>query len=149
MNIIDTLFSTHLLSLITFLPLVTGIFLLLLHRLPSMAWRIYALISTTLTFLLSIVLFFRFDPALVDYQFIEHVTWLPALGVNYFVGIDGISLLLLILTTFIMPIVVIASWNNVPKSPKSFIFFMLFIHTTDHIHINIGNGVFYRIDWVI
>ncbi|NIU61439.1 MAG: Fe-S-binding domain-containing protein, partial [Gammaproteobacteria bacterium] len=85
--------------------------------------------SSVLTFLLSVRLFLAFDPTRPGYQFVEQSQWLPEYGIHYFVGIDGISLLLVVLTTFLMPIVLLASWNDIQRSVKSYVFFMLFLET--------------------
>jgi NADH-quinone oxidoreductase subunit M len=121
--------ESHLLSTVTFLPLATAIGLLFVPRAPELAWKGVALASTTVTFLLSLVLFGRFDPTQPSFQFVERSAWLPDLGVHYFVGIDGISLLLYVLTTFLMPIVLLASWNDIGRSVRSYVFFMLFLET--------------------
>jgi NADH-quinone oxidoreductase subunit M len=118
-----------LLTWITFLPLATGLLLLLVSRLPVVVWRGVALASTTLVFLLSVQLFVSFDPTRTGYQFVEHAAWIPDYGIHYFVGIDGISLLLVVLTTFLMPIVLLASWNDITHSVRSYVFFMLFLET--------------------
>ncbi len=119
----------HLLTVITFLPLATGLVLLLLRGLPEIAWRGVALGSTIATFVLSVQLFARFDPAEPHYQFVEHARWLEDYGVHYFVGIDGMSLLLVVLTTFLMPLVLLGSWTDVRRSVRSFVFFNLFLET--------------------
>jgi NADH-quinone oxidoreductase subunit M len=128
----------YLLSVVIFFPLVTGLGLLatavlarLLHAggLPAPLWRAFGLASTTLTFLLSLRLFFSFDASEPGFQFVEHQPWLPGYGVNYFMGVDGISLFLVLLTTFLMPVVLLASWTDVVRSVKSYIFFMLFLET--------------------
>ncbi|MGH0029602.1 MAG: NADH-quinone oxidoreductase subunit M [Myxococcota bacterium] len=127
-----------LLSWITFLPLATGALLLLYggiarslgsDGLPDAAWWWTGLAGTAVTFVLSISLFTGFDPTGTGYQFVEYVPWLPELGIHYHVGIDGISLLLIVLTTFLMPIVFVSSKNDVAKSVKSYVFFMLFLET--------------------
>ncbi len=119
-----------LLTLITFLPLATGILLVATSRvMPEQAWRWIGLGGTVLTFLLSLQLWAGFDPAQGGYQFLHHVPWIPAYGIHWFVGIDGMSLLLIMLTTFLMPLVLIASWNDIKKSTRSFIFFNLFLET--------------------
>ena len=74
-------------------------------------------------------LFVEFDPTRTGYQFVEHAAWIPDYGVNYFLGIDGISLALVVLTTFLMPIVLLASWNDIARSVRSYVFFMLFLET--------------------
>src|SRR3989304_662322 len=92
----------NLLSLITFLPFATGLVLL------GSGARAAGLASTWVSFLLSLVLFARFDPTRTGFQFIEHVPWITSYGIHYFVGIDGISLLLVVLPTFLMPLVLLA-----------------------------------------
>jgi NADH-quinone oxidoreductase subunit M len=128
-----------LISWITFLPLGTGLLLLVLSGaagslgggagLPVFVWRSAALASTTATFLLSVRLFVDFDPTVTGFQFVERMPWIPDYGINYFVGIDGISLVLVLLTTFLMPIVLLASWHDIARSVRSYVFFMLFLET--------------------
>jgi NADH-quinone oxidoreductase subunit M len=128
MNVIDA----HLLSLITFLPLGVGLLLLAMNALvaiPADLWRGAGLAATTLVFLLSVRLWVLFDPTATGYQFIEHVPWLPEWGVNYFMGLDGISLLLVVMTAFLMPIVLLAAWDDVEKSVPAFVFHNLFLQT--------------------
>jgi NADH-quinone oxidoreductase subunit M len=81
------------------------------------------------TFLLSLQLFAHFDPTHTGFQFIEYLPWTPELGIHYHVGIDGISLFLVVLTTFLMPIVMAASWKDITRSVRSYVFFMLFLET--------------------
>jgi len=132
------LLDDNLLTLVTFFPLVTAVALLATtvlasvlggSGLPSPVWRAVGLASTSLTFLMSLRLFASFEPTRTGFQFIEHASWIPEWGVNYFVGIDGISLLLVILTTFLMPIILLASWTDIADSVKSYVFFMLFLET--------------------
>ncbi|UCE87001.1 MAG: NADH-quinone oxidoreductase subunit M, partial [Deltaproteobacteria bacterium] len=63
------------------------------------------------------------------YQFVEHAPWIAEYGIHYHVGIDGISLVLVMLTTFLMPVVLAASWTDITRSIKSYFFFMLFLET--------------------
>ena len=128
----------NLLSWVTFVPLLTGVVLLVIDSfastlgstgLPAQVWRGIGLGSVLFTFLLSLLLWAGFDPAEMAFQFVEYAPWLPQFGVHYFAGIDGISLLLILLTTFLMPLVLLGSWNEIKKSLKSYIFFMLFLET--------------------
>jgi NADH-quinone oxidoreductase subunit M len=130
--------NENLLSLVTFLPLATGVVLLLTsvagravgnEGLSPGAWRGIGLISSLVTFALSLELYTGFDPTETGFQFVQHVPWVPDYGINFFVGIDGVSLLLVLLTTFLMPIVLLASWNDVSRSLRSYVFFMLFLET--------------------
>ena len=132
------IFDQNLLSLVTFLPFGIGVVLLataalarMLDRegLPDVVWRSVGLAGTGITFLISLLLFTRFDATNPGMQFVEYGTWLPDFGINYFVGLDGISLFLVLLTTFLMPIVLLASWTDIGKRVKSYIFFMLFLET--------------------
>src|SRR5262245_10089067 len=128
-----------LLSWITFLPLATGVLLILAssvagaigggNGLPVIVWRGVALASSLVTFLLSVRLFVAFDPTATGYQFVEHGAWIPDYGINHFFGVDGISLVLIMLTTFLMPIILLASWTDISRSVRSYVFFMLFLET--------------------
>ena len=74
--------------------------------------RKVALVVSMLVFAETILLWTRFNPASADFQFTEHYAWIPAFGISYFVGVDGISLLLLVLTGFLTPIA-FGSWQSV------------------------------------
>ena len=100
--------DAHLISWVVFLPLATGLLLLaasgvaaLLFRsegLPAALWRPVALFGSAVTFLLAVGgLWSRFDPEETGYQLMERIPWLPEYGIHYFVGIDGISLVLVLL----------------------------------------------------
>src|SRR5690606_25723864 len=122
--------AMDLLTGMTFLPLAAGLVLLAAgSRLPDAVWRWAGLAATTATFLLSLRLWVGFDPAQGGYQFVHHVPWIADYGINWFVGIDGMSLLLVLLTTFLMPLVLLGSWNDVQRSVKPFVFFNLALET--------------------
>ncbi|MDJ0846932.1 MAG: NADH-quinone oxidoreductase subunit M [Myxococcota bacterium] len=130
--------GSSILTWLTVLPLGAGLLLVgatlvaqLSGRpgLPDPVWKIVGLVTTTATFLLSLQLFRGFDATDPGFQFLQHAEWLPQFGIHWFVGIDGISLFLVLLTTFIMPIVLLASWHDIGKSVKSYVFFMLFLET--------------------
>ena len=103
----------NILSIITFLPLVAAVILALFLRGDDAAaqrnakWL--ALIATSVTFVISIFLIAQFDPANTGFQFVEEHDWL--LGLQYKMGVDGISVLFVMLTTFLMPITILACWN--------------------------------------
>ncbi len=131
-----TFLDAQLLSVIVFLPLAAGLLLLLAQvvigllggELPDSAWRGVGIGSTLLTFLLSVQLFAQFDPAAPGFQFVDYGAWLPAYGIHYFFGVDGMSLLLVVLTTFLMPIVLLGAWSE-NRSLRTFIFMNLFLET--------------------
>ena len=122
----------------TFLPLAAGLFLLAsagvasllgARGLPAPVWRLVGLAASAATFLVSLRIFTGFDPTDPGFQFVERAAWLPEWGIHYFVGIDGMSLFLVLLTTFLMPLVLLASWHDIDRSVKSYVFFMLFLET--------------------
>jgi NADH-quinone oxidoreductase subunit M len=122
--------ESHLLTVVTFFPLVTALLLLVTGaRLPDALWRSMALGSSAINFLFALRMFTIFDPTRTGFQFVEHASWIPSWGIHYFVGIDGTSLVLVLLTTFLMPLVLLASWNDVQRSVRSYVFFMLGLET--------------------
>jgi len=106
-----------LLSLLIFLPLF---FAFVVALLPEKAIRPGALIMSLLHFALSCALFYRFDPHKVGLQLVERSPWVPTFGITYFVGIDGISFWLVMLSAFLTPIVVLGSWTAIAKNVRSF-----------------------------
>jgi NADH-quinone oxidoreductase subunit M len=126
----------RILSCVIFLPILAGMLLVgsgLLLRvlfgsagLPGVVWRAAAVGASGLTFLITLVgVWGEFDPERIGLQLVEYSPWLPEYGVHYFVAVDGISLFLVLLTTGLVPIVLIASWHQVDRSPRSFVFFIL------------------------
>src|SRR5262245_7966649 len=113
------------LSLLVLLPLVGGVLVLGLGREREGVVRQVALGVSILTFLLSLVVWSQFDAGSADYQFVERHRWLPDFGISYHVGIDGISLLLVILTTFLTPVSLLCSWQSIEQRVREFSFFML------------------------
>jgi NADH-quinone oxidoreductase subunit M len=118
---------SNLLSLITFIPLVAAIILALLARGDSEASqsnvKYLALAATGFTFLASLMLLSGFEPNDTGFQFVEERSWL--LGMQYKMGVDGISLLFVLLTTFTMPLVIAASWNVTHRLKEYMIAFLV------------------------
>jgi NADH-quinone oxidoreductase subunit M len=118
-----------LLSLITFLPGAAGLALLFVPRRSVGVLRLVSLAVTVLTFACSLPLYFGFDADAIGYQFEENRRWMPTLGVAYHVGIDGISLLLVLLTTFLMPLALVSAWGAIEDRFKEFTATMLVLET--------------------
>ncbi|MEN3337222.1 MAG: NADH-quinone oxidoreductase subunit [Acidobacteriota bacterium] len=123
------------LSVIVFLPLVGAVLVLLAggggdrhDRAPAV--RTLALAVSLATFLATLLLWWRFDGTSADYQFVERHAWIPAFGIQYLVGVDGISLLLVVLTAFLTPLALLSSWDSVHKNVKMFSFFVLALETS-------------------
>ncbi|MCL3882749.1 NADH-quinone oxidoreductase subunit M [Marivita sp. GX14005] len=117
----------NLLSIVTFLPALAAVILLVFLRGSDEAanrnakWL--ALIATSATFLISLFILFQFDPQNTGFQMVEEADWL--LGLQYKMGVDGISVLFVMLTTFMMPLVIGASWNVTVRVKEYMIAFLL------------------------
>jgi NADH-quinone oxidoreductase subunit M len=72
-----------------------------------------ALMTTTVNFILSLLLFVQFEAGAADYQFVEKYEWFSGIGISYYLGVDGISLYLIMLTTFLMPLCILAGWESI------------------------------------
>ncbi|HIQ37300.1 MAG TPA: NADH-quinone oxidoreductase subunit M [Desulfocapsa sulfexigens] len=130
----------HILSTLIFLPLA-GAIVLLFVRNESFA-RYWALGITTLIAILSIPLVKAFDMTSSKFQFVEQVDWIQSLNIQYIVGIDGISILLVMLTTFIMPLCVLASWSYIKTRIQAFMVCLLIMECA-------MLGVFMALDFVL
>ena len=100
--------SLPLLSLLIWAPILGGVFVLLVGERQREAARLFSLVVSTLVFLLSTLLYFRFDATTVLMQFVEYSGWVETFNINYHLGVDGISAPLILLTTFTTVLVVIA-----------------------------------------
>jgi NADH-quinone oxidoreductase subunit M len=119
--------SEHILSIILALPLLGACAILVLPRHAATAIKSAGIVFSLAAFVLSVWLFVIFDEARPGMQFVEYVPWIPSLDIGYFVGIDGISLLLVALTTFLTPIALLASWDSVKDRLKGFVALMLLL----------------------
>ncbi len=117
----------HLLSLITFLPLVFGLLVSLANN--DKVIRALALTFALVEFGITLLLFKTFAPEKTSLQFVELATWIPSYGIQYFMGIDGISLWLVVLTNFLMPITLLGSWKSIDHKVKSFHINMFVLQT--------------------
>jgi NADH-quinone oxidoreductase subunit M len=118
-----------LLSAITFLPALAAILLVFVPRERGGLIRGIGLAATILAFLLSIPIYLGFDGSKADFQFEERAQWMPTLGVSYHLGIDGISVLLLLLTTFLTPLALASAWDAITERAKEFVITMLLLET--------------------
>src|SRR5882672_7205340 len=127
----------NLITITTFLPLAGAVILLLSSALASRdadqesldnRYRWIALLVTTATFFVSLAIITGFDRSVAGPQMAQKVPWIGALGANYYVGVDGISVWLVLLTTFLMPISALASWG-VSKRVREYMVFMLTLET--------------------
>lgn len=117
------------LSIVTFVPLAGAILLLFIRREQENKIRMVSLLVAGVTFLITLALPLSFDFASAEMQFVERASWIPAIGVTYVMGMDGISLWLVCLTALITPIAVLCSWEAITDRVKEYHVFILLIHT--------------------
>ncbi|MDA8414426.1 MAG: NADH-quinone oxidoreductase subunit M [Desulfobacteraceae bacterium] len=121
---------SNLLSLTTFLPILGVLLLLFIPKDSKGTLRNVALATTVVTFIVSLPIMFGFQSN-AEFQFVENIPWISAgpFVMRYFVGIDGISLWLVILTTFIMPIAVLSTYTAVEEKVKEYMILLLLLET--------------------
>ena len=132
------------LSIVTFLPLVGAAFLLLIKGEQAVVdrnARYVALWTTLVNFGVSLVVLFHFDPSTAAFQLVEKREWLGG-NINYHMGVDGISILFVILTTFLMPFCILASWNSVTTRVREYMIAFLVLET-------LMIGVFCALDLIL
>ncbi len=119
--------SAHILTLVIFLPLFfAGIVVAVPNRQLSQS---LALAGSLLTFVFSLHLWCHFQTGTPSLQFVEKYNWIPSLGIEYFVGIDGLNLLLVLLTTFLTPCVLLSLWNGTQNHFKAFLSCLLLLES--------------------
>jgi NADH-quinone oxidoreductase subunit M len=122
----------NLLSLLMIMPLVgAAIIMMIRHQddeIKNRNIRGVALIATVFTFAFSLVLWFGFDPTTADFQFVERYDWVGE-DIKYHVGVDGISVLFVLLTTFLMPIVILSSWTSINNRVAEYMVAFLLLET--------------------
>lgn len=119
--------NNYLITFLLLLPLLGGLLILILPKAKENIVRYSGLAISTVTFIVSLLLYFKFDPTNGGFQFIHQFNWIENLNISYFVGIDGMSLLLVLLTTFLTPLTLLSSWSGIQKNVKEFTFFMLML----------------------
>ncbi|MCX5847394.1 MAG: NADH-quinone oxidoreductase subunit M [Deltaproteobacteria bacterium] len=120
---------SYLLTTITFLPMLGVLILLFMNREQGKLMKLMTFVVTLATFLVSLLLLRDFSCTTASAQFVEKYAWIPDFGINYFIGIDGLSLLLVLLTTFFTPICVLACWEDIQKMVREFMICLLFLET--------------------
>jgi NADH-quinone oxidoreductase subunit M len=120
---------SHYLSIILFTPLAGAFVLLFVNKQDENAIRWIANVVAFVGFAISIPLWFLFNPQSPDYQFIERARWIPSVGAEYFLGVDGFSTLLILLTTMMGCIAVLSSWTAITERVKEYYIFLLVLQT--------------------
>ena len=131
-----------LLSALVWLPILGGVALLVMDAMGNTACRQSALVISIATFLLSTLLYTHFDTATAVMQFQENVPWIAAFSANYHLGVDGISMPLIILTTFTSVLVVLAGWQVIQHKTAQYMAAFLIME-------GLMNGVFAALDGIL
>jgi NADH-quinone oxidoreductase subunit M len=119
--------TNQLLSYVLFTPLIGALLLMVFQRENENEIRIFGLAISIITFALTLTILSKFDSANPGFQFVYKIPWITNLNISYHVGVDGLSMLLLLLTTFITPLTLLSSWKAINKKVKEFTFFMLLL----------------------
>jgi NADH-quinone oxidoreductase subunit M len=128
------------LSTVIFLPLAGA--LLLLFMKSDRAVKVTAFIAGLINFPISLILYSRFDTGTALFQLGEHIPWIPSYNINYTLGIDGITIFLILLTTLLTPVCILCSWTAIEKRVKEFMFCILIMETA-------MIGVFCALDFIL
>src|SRR4051794_12305992 len=119
----------HYLSIILFTPLAGALILLLVDKQNVNAIRWIANLVALVGFLMSVPLWFWYNPGSSDFQFVERFPWIPSVGAEYFLGVDGLSVLLILLTTMMGSIAILSSWTAITERVKEYYIFLLVLQT--------------------
>jgi NADH-quinone oxidoreductase subunit M len=124
-----TILGMPILSLVTFLPLLGALLVMLTPASRAGVVRGIAFGVSALTFFVSIPIFTMFDSTRSGMQFVERLEWIPSLGITYFLGVDGISVLLIVMTTFLSAIAILSSFSSITHRVKAYYATLLALET--------------------
>jgi len=134
-----------LLSVVTFLPLVGVFFILFIRGAEETVSRnafSVALLTSVVTFAVSLFVWTGFNPASADFQFVEKAAWMPAWNINYHMGVDGISMFFVILSTFLTPLCILSAKGAISKRMKEYMIAFLVLET-------LMIGMFCALDYIL
>ncbi len=135
------------LSIVTFLPLAGAAFIFVFARGGSVEViadnsRWMALFTSVFTFVLSLLVWFNFERGTAEFQFVERADWFPGLSISYHMGVDGISMMFVLLSTVLLPVCVLASWDSIKVRVKEYMISFLILET-------MMVGMFCALDYVL
>ena len=120
---------SYYLSLVLFTPLIGALLLLFVSKHNENLIRWIANVTAFIGFLVSVPLWFWYDTQNPDFQFVEKLPWIPSVGAQYFLGIDGFATLLILLTTMMGFIAILSSWTAITERVKEYYIFLLVLQT--------------------
>jgi NADH-quinone oxidoreductase subunit M len=118
-----------LLTYLLITPIIGSVLVMFFKQGQEQLIRWFGLGVSLVAFIISLFVYFNYDSANTQFQFIHQVVWIKSLNISYNIGVDGISLLLVLLTTFLTPLTLLSTWKAIHKNVKMFIFSMLFLET--------------------
>ncbi|MGE5399884.1 MAG: NADH-quinone oxidoreductase subunit M [Ignavibacteriales bacterium] len=119
--------NSLLLTYLLFAPLAGSLLLLFINKNQESLIRWVGLGVSLIAFVISLFVYAGFDGSLAGFQFVDNLIWIRNINVSYHIGVDGISLLMVLLTTFLTPLTLFSSWGSIKKKVKEFTFFMLLL----------------------
>ncbi len=134
--------SSHLLSIAIWVPIVGALFVLALGSERRDLVRWLSAVVAFVSFLVTIPLFMRFDSSMAGMQFVEHASWIPRFNIEYFLGIDGISMWFIVLNSFITVLVVLAGWDVIKEKQAQYMAAFLVMS-------GLMNGIFSALDGIL
>lgn len=134
----------NLISILIVLPIAAALIIAFIPRRFERAIKLFTLFAACANFALSCFLFANFRAGTADMQFVEHVGWIGQLGISYYVGVDGLSLLLVMLTTFLMIIAIGGSWTGITERVKEYhVLFLLLESALIGVFVSLDLFLFY------
>jgi NADH-quinone oxidoreductase subunit M len=119
--------SELILTITIFLPLIGVLALFFVNKESGQTIKLVGFGTTLVTFIVSLYLFLKFDPSNAGFQFQHRVMWIEGLNISYFVGIDGMALLLIVLTTFLTPLALLGTWNSIDRRLREYTMMVLLL----------------------
>ncbi len=119
----QSLLITYLLAI----PLIGSLLLIFINKKNEQLIKYFGIAVSLLAFVVSLIIYFGFNDQSGEFQFIHKFDWVKDLNISYHVGADGLSIILILLTTFLTPLTLLSSWNSIKRNLKEFIFFMLIL----------------------
>ncbi|MDZ7624488.1 MAG: NADH-quinone oxidoreductase subunit M [Ignavibacteriaceae bacterium] len=119
--------QSYLLTYLLAVPVIGSLLLFSLIKKKRKLIKNVGLIVSLIAFIISLIIYFDFNDQSSEFQFVHKFNWISGLNISYHVGIDGLSMLLILLTTFLTPLTLISSWSGIKNKVKEFTFFMLFL----------------------
>nr|YP_001315113.1 NADH dehydrogenase subunit 4 [Chlorokybus atmophyticus]ABO15103.1 NADH dehydrogenase subunit 4 [Chlorokybus atmophyticus] len=128
-KLIKLMINSSLILFVAFTPLVGAIILFFIPNEKIRLIRSIAFTTSLITFLFSLLLWLEFDYSTAKFQFVNNVNWLPFSNINFYIGVDGISIFFIILTTFLIPVCILVGWSTVKNYLKQYLIAFLVLET--------------------